>query len=698
MPVFTQSRWVWLSESRVNQYADFIQDFHCSSEAGTELRISADTNYALYINGKFVYAGQYPDYPHYKVYDTFDIGSFCREGKNRLAVRCSYVGEDTSTYAREEAGLLFEVVSGGAVVAASGASTLSREDRAYRSGAVEKISPQLGFTYHYDSRAEDGWLNGDAQGFTPARIVEKNCAMAERPIERLVLREGGSVGVCAQGDFRTEGEYPTAAETVYNSFLRHRTLAGFGNAFELRPQLPSAAGYRLQTDAEGVYALVDLGEEAAGWLSLDLEVDRDASVVVAFGEHTRDLRVRSFIEGRNFAVTYFAKKGRNVWTDRLRRIGCRYLQIFVFAPNAVLHDLRLLRTEYPAEEIPCTVRDGLRRRIYTNGVRTLRACMHEHYEDCPWREQALYAMDSRNQMLFGYTVFRDAGRYAQANLRLMSHGLRKDGLLELCFPARVGITIPAFSLYFVLAVAENYRYTQDAAFFREMQPTAETILRSFLSRVDAGGLVPTLPEEEYWNFYEWRQGLDGGLIFRDFRLPLQYDSCLNLLLLIALQRWERACASAGVRQGAGLSDVQGGLRAAIESTFFDAERCVYADTVKEGKKEGASQLSVALALAAGCGEEKRGELISSLADDASLMLVTLGNKLWVYDAFLLGGEQNLPLVLEDIDRTFAEMACRDTTLYETDGGADDFALAGSLCHGWSAVACYIYNTVAKGKV
>lgn len=258
----------------------------------------------------------------------------------------------------------------------------------------------------------------------------------------------------------------------------------------------------------------------------------------------------------------------------------------------------------------------------------------------------------------------------------MSHGLRKDGLLELCFPARVGITIPAFSLYFVLAVAENYRYTQDAAFFREMRPTAETILRSFLSRVDAGGLVPTLPEEEYWNFYEWRQGLDGGLIFRDFRLPLQYDSCLNLLLLIALQRWERACASAGVRQGAGLSDVQGGLRAAIESTFFDAERCVYADTVKEGKKEGASQLSVALALAAGCGEEKRGELISSLADDASLTPVTLGNKLWVYEAFLLGGEQNLPLVLEDIDRTFAEMACRDTTLYETDGGRRRFCAGG----------------------
>lgn len=31
--------------------------------------------------------------------------------------------------------------------------------------------------------------------------------------------------------------------------------------------------------------------------------------------------------------------------------------------------------------------------------------MHEHYEDYPWREQALYAFDSRNQALYGYYAF-----------------------------------------------------------------------------------------------------------------------------------------------------------------------------------------------------------------------------------------------------------------------------------------------------
>ena len=31
--------------------------------------------------------------------------------------------------------------------------------------------------------------------------------------------------------------------------------------------------------------------------------------------------------------------------------------------------------------------------------------MHEHYEDTPWREQAFYVADSRNQALCGYYAF-----------------------------------------------------------------------------------------------------------------------------------------------------------------------------------------------------------------------------------------------------------------------------------------------------
>ena len=104
--VFSKSKWIWLKECKANQYADFIV-----TEKDAKLRISADSDYEAYVNGHFVYAGQYPDYPHYKIYDEFDVGVVCKEGENTLAVRCRYVGEDTSTYRREQAGLLFEIES-----------------------------------------------------------------------------------------------------------------------------------------------------------------------------------------------------------------------------------------------------------------------------------------------------------------------------------------------------------------------------------------------------------------------------------------------------------------------------------------------------------------------------------------------------------------------------------------------------------
>ncbi len=62
--------------------------------------------------------------------------------------------------------------------------------------------------------------------------------------------------------------------------------------------------------------------------------------------------------------------------------------------------------------------------------------MHEHYENCPWREQALYNMDSRNAMLFTYIAFNDY-KFARSNLTLMANGLLDDGLLNICFPSGI---------------------------------------------------------------------------------------------------------------------------------------------------------------------------------------------------------------------------------------------------------------------
>ena len=98
----------------------------------------------------------------------------------------------------------------------------------------------------------------------------------------------------------------------------------------------------------------------------------------------------------------------------------------------------------------------------------MKLCMHEHYEDCPWREQALYAYDSRNQALFGYYAWGNY-EFAATSIELLGRGIRPDGLLELCAPARVPVTIPIFSWIWFVEVEEHWLYSGDDRLFRQRE-------------------------------------------------------------------------------------------------------------------------------------------------------------------------------------------------------------------------------------
>ena len=77
-----RSKWIWLSEEAPDQYADFTDSFEYGGR-DARLLISADSNYAVWLNGTLVHAGQYPDFPHYKIFDSIDLSPYCRAGKNR---------------------------------------------------------------------------------------------------------------------------------------------------------------------------------------------------------------------------------------------------------------------------------------------------------------------------------------------------------------------------------------------------------------------------------------------------------------------------------------------------------------------------------------------------------------------------------------------------------------------------------------
>ena len=142
------AKWIWSNQNpKEDEYSEFLDQFVYESGKVT-LQISADSNYAAYINGQLAAWGQYADFPYDKVYDEVDVTDFCQKGDNRIAIIVWYYGlSSIFTYYPGKAGLLYALVCDDTVLCESGESTLSRKSVAYMNHRMHMITPQIGYGY-----------------------------------------------------------------------------------------------------------------------------------------------------------------------------------------------------------------------------------------------------------------------------------------------------------------------------------------------------------------------------------------------------------------------------------------------------------------------------------------------------------------------------------------------------------------------
>ena len=635
--MFENGKWIWVAENaNPDEHAEFLTKFvyqkpRCKKKV--TLYISADSDYVCYLNGELVDFGQYPDYPHYKVYDELDLTGKLQNGENVLAVEVWYFGADTQTYIEGKAGLWFVLAEGNKVLAASGADTLARLSKTYRQYEKKLLSAQLGYTYAYDATKEDGWKTQGGDGFAPPYVRKDFPALFKRPVEKLL---NGA---------------PVVGKLVKK---------------------------------ETGYALYDFGQETVGVPRIRFACDKEQTLTLAYGEHIADGKVRRVIDNRDFSVEYRAKAGENDFTGCFRRFGLRYLEVHSETDLDGL-TVEIIPRLYPVDVQPYEIADETLQKIYDVSVHTLRCCMHEHYEDCPWREQALYNMDSRNQMLFGYYAFKEYA-FPRANLKLMAQDRRFDDLLAICFPCGIDLTIPSFSLHFFTQVREYADYSGDWAFVKEILPKMQSVLGVFVNRFAKNGLEPTFVGANYWNFYEWADGLEGTLGQTETE---KFDLVLNALLSIALQNMQYMCDKIGV--SATYGELAKTVNRAINATFYnetDGAYAMYENTTAY------SELGNALAVLCGaCVGERAQAIAKKLANGNAWTKATLSMKGFKYDALLKVDENAYRgYVLDDIRAVYTKMLdAGATTFWETEKGESDFANAGSLCHGWSALPVYYFH-------
>ncbi|MBP3369481.1 MAG: family 78 glycoside hydrolase catalytic domain [Clostridia bacterium] len=638
------SKWIWENaESAPDEHTEFLARFNYDSADGrVYLSISADSDFGIYLNGTLVNFGQYPDYPHYKVYDKFDVTDYLHIGENILAVEAWYLGNDCSTNIDDGAGICFSLDTESKNILVSDESVLSRLSRVYRNYACKCISGQLGFGYGYDSTVEDNWKLGETSTFSGSVSVtpEKPLPTVLRPVKNLITEE-------------------------------------------------AVKGILIKEEHGNIHRyLFDFGKELVGIYKIKFKTAVMQDIELCYGEHIVDGWVRDKIHNRHFSFDYKAKAGDNEYLGYFRRLGLRYAELRTTEEieNIVIE---ILPRVYPLARNEFKLEDAELQSIYDICENTLRLCMHEHYEDCPWREQAMYVMDSRNQMICGYYAFKEYA-FPRACLKLMAEDRRPDGMLSITYPGASGLAIPSFGLHFFTAVREYGDYSGDWAFVDEIFPKLESVINVFIKHCDAeSGLLNIFGESCYWNFYEWSEGLSGVIGSVDEERP---DLIINTLFSIALDNMHRICMRLGKESCYG--DMAGCVNAAINKTFKDSKTGLYGMYGPYGEK---SELGNALAVLCGAADQIStaricDELTSS---ESGLVKATLSMKGFKYDALLYSDKEKYShYIIEDIRNIYRKMLdFGSTTVWETEKGERDFDNAGSLCHGWSALPIYYFHTI-----
>lgn len=680
-------KWIWLPDCTQdkNVYADFKETLTPPAGEPVFLELSVDGNYAVYLNGQFVNSGQYPDYPEYKVFDKLDLTPWITDGGNKLLIRVWHPGQDHFSYRAEAPGLLYAVYTDTALLTVSNDKTLAAQNTAFQNGQIWNLTGQLGYAFAYDACREKDII------FAPAQLAQKEVTLWPRPIKKLDIGERLPSKVVNYGTFQ-ERPWETMGQRMQNAALAAKYM-------EPTPLSADGMTFKTENSDDGIYLIFDLGTEQVGFADIELDASEDTLILCGWGEHLHDLRVRSYVGGRNFVFTYHAKAGRNHFFMPLRRLGLRYMQLHIYAPEATVYYAGVRPTTYPVEIHPLPIKDRLHRKIYDTCIRTLQHCMHDHYEDTPWREQGLYTMDSRNEILCGYDVFHETV-FPKACLRLIALGIREDGLCELCSPARAPITIPSFSAIYLLELNDYLTQTNDKAFLEEMLPYAKHVADNFIRRIDSQtGLLTAYIDQKYWNFYEWQEGLSGSLGHGVSDLSkLTYDAPLCAIVSLGLQAMEKICSTLGLFEDAETYRTQWQkLNAAAEAAFWNGTHYSTYKYVCDGTLYHDAQLTQALMLCCGACPAEKQPAVRELLKNDKLLPVTLSYSIFKYEA-LMTDPENYEWVMDDIADIWGSMLFQGaTTFWETAVGAAAFSNAGSLCHGWSAVPLHLYHKYGAPK-
>ncbi len=729
--VFQQPRRV----DGVNRWFLFRRVFDLPQQpTAARIRMTVDGRYRLFVNRQPIGRGPARCQPLLQRYDEYDLTAQLRLGINIIGLIVHVYGVDTAWYETVK-GHWNPVFGDGGVwldgFAQYGAERIALQTdldwRCLECDAWERNTPTsnkgLDFIECFDARRfPSDWLEADfaARDWCAVQLMQRGgggpeaflSGMSVRPFPVLEPRgiphlsevEVPPVRIAWVRTVERRADLPVERRIHAEAFLSQArpVVAPAEMRFPLLMKTESGCGVATQLIFERVHA---------GYAFIEIEAKGGELIDIACAELLPDSDGRIVLDremGLGAHVTrYFARPGVQRF-ERFEWQAVRTLQINVHDAEGGIEILSAgcIESRYPVRqrgEFFCN--DPTLERLWQLGATTVHICMQDGWIDCPGRERRQWLGDATVESAVANVAFGIDSHALNAKFLVdAACSQRADGLLQMFAPGDHGghcVTIPDWSLQWILNAHAHWRWTADVATLIRILPAMERVLQWFTAQLDPNGLLADTP---YWHFMDWaglgREGEAGAL-------NAQLAGALDAAAAIS-----RALGNGG--SAGRFASAATGIRAALAQRHWDDARGVYVDSVDpySGRQHPriSQHTNAAMILWGGAPRERWARMLDTITDPArakrtrSPPIVPEGEAFdersevvatnTFYSHFLGAAltragrvESLLNMLRSRYGRMLQEGA---TTLWETSEGT------GSACHGFSATPTYQLSTALLG--
>lgn len=451
----------------------------------------------------------------------------------------------------------------------------------------------------------------------------------------------------------------------------------------------------------GETVFFDFSEHAVGYISLRLNIH---------GDYDSPLFLRILAAETPYELTYVAKNYRGclskAWIQEEfikldilpdsfvlpRRYACRFLAVEIVASPA---PVSFKKVSFMAESSACSqlpappdFLDMMRKDIYTVGLRTLRNCMQNIFEDGPKRDRRLWLGDLRLQAMANSVSFKNY-ELVERSLYLLAAGTDESGIFPSCAyekpVGKRGCNVLEYPLLLAVVLLEHLQWYGRRKIAEELYPLAELQFSRLDSCFDNENLFH-VPENE-WLFVDHCPGLEKETAFQSI-----YIWGLRALLKLAKLLGNNDIWKLEIRIRV--------LTDALLKHRFDEKTGLFFS----GKKHQFSSASQIWAVLAGLGTPNDGkELLKRLSSFPGAMApVSPYLQHYLLEAYWHCGDIESGLDL--LDNYWGNMISTGTsTFFEVFKPDDPFfssykdAMVNSACHAWSCTPVWFLQQTASSR-